>query len=103
MTMNPRLKNILLIIAKNAVNAVITNTALIGMMHNTFNTSSVAGWQALGKATLAVVAGREIVVFLPIVLKWSSTSANPSAIELPSDPPGGKGGIYVPPEPPKGN
>jgi hypothetical protein len=90
--MNLEVKNFLLICVKNAVNAVLTSSALMAMNWGAFNVKSVDGWWNLGKVILAVIASREATVWIPILLKWSSTSANPAAQE--TNPPGG---IYVPP------
>jgi hypothetical protein len=49
---------------------------------------------------LSVIAAREATVWLPILLKWSATSANPAAIEIPANPPATKGGIFIPAEKP---
>ena len=80
--MSLALKNFLLIVLKNALNAVLTNTALIALMHGTFNTITRDGLWNLGKATLAVVVGREVVVWGPIILNWTRTNADP-AVPLP--------------------
>lgn len=72
--MNPSLKNFLLVVFKNAVNAVLTNAALMVLLHGAFNTNTSAGWWNLGKATLSVIVGREAAVWIPIVLKWSNTN-----------------------------
>ncbi len=88
--MNTTFKNVLLITAKNAVNAVLTSTALMAFNWGAFNVTSKDGWWNLGKVVAAVIIGREVAVWVPILLKWSSTSANPAA-ELEG------GGVYVPP------
>lgn len=75
--MNPSVKNFLVICAKNALNAVLTNAGLMALMHGVFNTYSTAGLWNLGKATLVVIGAREAAVWGPIVLKWSTTNANP--------------------------
>lgn len=76
--MHPGLKNFLLIVVKNAVNAVFTNAGLMALMHGTFNKYSKDGLWNMGKATLAVVVAREIMVWGPVVLKWSTTNAQPN-------------------------
>ena len=72
------MKNFLMIVLKNAVNAVITNAGLMAMLHGAFNMYSRSGWWNLGKAALAVVIAREVVVWGPVVLKWTTTNANPN-------------------------
>ena len=71
------MKRFLIICAKNAVNAIITNSGLMAMMHGVFNLYSKDGMWNLGKSTLAVVVAREIMVWGPVVMKWSNTDANP--------------------------
>ena len=90
--MKEGLKNFLLICAKNAVNAVLLNTGLMLKWGQIFNLSTWAGFIALLEATGMVILAREVAVWLPIILKWSSTSSNPAA-ELKG------GGIIVPPHP----
>lgn len=75
--MNPSLKNFLLIVAKNAVNALLTSSAMGAMLPSVFSVHTEAGWFNLLKLAGSTVAAREIAVWLPIVLKWSSTNANP--------------------------
>ncbi len=72
------MKNFLLIAAKNAINAVLTSGALAVLNSGNFNFHSSAGWWNLGKAALSAVIAREATVWLPIVLKWSSTEAAPA-------------------------
>jgi hypothetical protein len=99
--MTTAVKNFLLISLKNAINAILTSSALMALNWGAFNFTSKAGWWNLGKVCLSVIAAREATVWLPILLKWSSTSANPAAIEIPAMPPAERGGLYVPPEKPK--
>lgn len=91
--MNVRLKNLVIIFVKNALNALLTSSAMMAFNWGAFNYTTKAGWWNLGKLVLAVVGSREAAVWLPILLKWSSTSANPSA-ELKAG-----GGVVVPPRP----
>ena len=88
--MNPAFKNFLMICAKNAVNALLTSSALMAFNWGAFNYTTANGWWNLGKVVLAVVLSREVTVWVPILLKWSSTSSNPAA-ELEG------GGVVVPP------
>jgi len=92
--MNPQVKNFLTITVKNAVNALLTSSALMAMNWGAFNFTSKSGWWNLGKVCLSVVSAREVTVWLPLLLKWSVTSANPAAVRTPS------GGLDVP-APPK--
>jgi hypothetical protein len=88
--METSIKNFLLICAKNAVNAVLLNSGLMLKWGSIFNVTSWSGIIALLQATGMVILAREVAVWLPIVFKWSSTSANPAA-ELKG------GGIVIPP------
>ena len=83
--MNATLKNILEIAAKHAVNAILTNSGLMLMLHGAFNITSPDGWWNIGKATLSVVIAREALVWIPVLIKWSSTNDTP-----PGDPPPAK-------------
>jgi hypothetical protein len=76
-----------MIVLKNALNAILTNAALIGLMHDTFNTYSTAGLLNIGKATLSVIGAREAIVWVPVLLKWSSTNADPNKVVLTKIPP----------------
>lgn len=78
MPMNPSVQNFLVIVAKNAVNAILTNAGLMTMMSGAFNIHSSSGWWNLGKATLVVIGSREAMVWVPILLQWSKTSADPA-------------------------
>lgn len=71
------MRNFLVICAKNALNAVITNVGLITLFHSTFNTTSWQGWFNLIKAGIIVILGREAAVWGPILLNWSKTNADP--------------------------
>jgi len=72
------LRSFLIIVLKNAVNAIITNASLIAMLHGAFNITTSVGWWNIGKAALSVVIAREAVVWGPVLIKWSTTNADPS-------------------------
>lgn len=76
--MNPTLKKILIIAAKHAVNAILTNAGLMTMLHGAFNLYSRSGLWNIGKAALSVVIAREFVVWLPVVMRWTNTNADPN-------------------------
>ena len=80
-----KLKNFFIIVAKNAVNAILTNSGLMTLMHGAFNTYSKSGLWNIGKATLAVVAAREAMVWGPELIRWSMTNANPSDLNKSLD------------------
>ncbi len=80
-----KVKVFLIITAKNAVNAIITNAALMAMFHGQFaNVWSKSGWWDVGKVALSVVISREVIVWGPVLLKWTTTNA-----DLPAGPPKG--------------
>ena len=74
--MPEKLKSFLVIAGKNAVNAVLTNAALMTMLHGAFNVPTSSGWWDIGKTTLAVVLSREAIIWGPKLLKWSSSGTN---------------------------
>ena len=92
--MNLALKNVLTIGLKNAVNALLTNTGLWITMPNNFNLHNWSGIKHILYAALSVIGSREATVWLPILLKWSVTSANPAAERT------AEGGLVVPPPKP---
>lgn len=96
--MNPAIKNFFLISAKNAVNALLLNTALWAKFPGVFNLNSKAGLWNFGYGILICIGSREVAVWGPVLLQWSSTSANPAAIQLPATPPAVRSGIYVAPK-----
>lgn len=76
MSLNQTFKNILVIAAKNAVNAIVTNGTLMAMLPGVINLNSTAGlWNVL-KVTISTVVAREGIVWLPKIIKWSATNAD---------------------------
>jgi hypothetical protein len=81
--MNTTIRTFLIITMKNAVNAVITNAALLAAFHGQFaNPTSKSGWWDIAKVTLSVIISREVIVWGPVLLKWTTTNA-----DLPAPPP----------------
>lgn len=78
------MKNFLMIVLKNAVNAILTNAGLMTLMHGVFNKYSTDGLWNIGKATLVVVAAREVIVWAPVIMKWTTTNASPDSIQPPA-------------------
>lgn len=72
--MNPKLKAVLIIAAKHAVNAILTNGTLMGLMSGTFHMHSRQGWMNILRLTAGVVVSREGLVWLPKILKWSQSN-----------------------------
>ena len=77
------MKNFLLICLKNALNAILTNTTLLATMPTTFNFTQ-AGIIAMLKVAGGCVLAREGSVWLPVLLKWSTTDATPDSVKQPS-------------------
>ena len=71
--MNPKVKAFLVVSAKQAINAVLTSSALSGLFHSTFNLSDPTHVMNVAKAIGAVVAAREIMVWGPKLLKWTQS------------------------------
>lgn len=79
LSLHPKLKRYLIIAGKNAVFAILTNGALMLQWHSIFNFDNWPGVYAVLRATLSVIASREALVFLPRLLKWAQTDADPDA------------------------
>jgi len=84
--MNASIKNFLIIVAKNAVNAILTSGVLAVIDSGNFNFHSTAGYWNIGKACLAAVVAREAAVWGPIVMKWSTTNADPNVVVIQTPP-----------------
>lgn len=78
------IRALLIVAAKNAVNAILTNMGLMAMFSNTFNWHSWAGVLAMAKATGLVVLAREVVVWVPKLLKWSDTAQSAQSVQSAS-------------------
>jgi hypothetical protein len=77
------LRTFFIITIKNGVNAIITNASLIAMFHGQFaNITSKSGWWDVLKVTLSVILSREVIVWGPVLLKWTTTNS-----DLPAPPP----------------
>jgi hypothetical protein len=85
-TMSPAIKNFLLITIKNAVNAVLTDGALMVAFSSTFHLHTWQGVKNLLISSGIVVATREATVWGPIVMRWSQTNATPSSLPATSAP-----------------
>lgn len=76
--MNATFKSFLIIAAKNAVNAVITNATLMATLPGVINLSSSAGLWNILKVTGGTIVAREVTVWGPVLIKWSTTGAVPN-------------------------
>ena len=75
--MNATLKKVLLISAKNAVNAVLTNGTLLAAMPGVINLHSSDGLWNILKVTIGVVISREAMIWVPVLIKWSTSNGTP--------------------------
>lgn len=67
-----------MIVAKNAVNAILTNAVLMGELPKVFELHDRSGIINIAKVAVATIGAREAVVWLPIIMKWSTTNATPT-------------------------
>lgn len=72
-----------MIFLKNLVNALLTNSSLLALWHSQVNFTH-AGLINMLRVAGGCVAAREAIVWLPILMKWSSTNADPSALDIAS-------------------
>src|SRR4051794_15216086 len=77
--MNISLKKVLIVSAKNAVNAILTNSVLMTTLGNWQQLHTAAGWVVVGKVTLSCILAREAMVWVPKVLAWSQSETNGKA------------------------
>ena len=74
--MSQQIKTILIISAKHAVNAVLTNAALVAMFHQFFGLYSKLAFEHMLGVAAATVASREAMVWIPKILKWSTSGVD---------------------------
>jgi hypothetical protein len=70
MNLSPKVKALLIISAKQAVGAVMGNSALWALMPTTFNFHDTAGWSHFGLATLSFIWAAEGKVWIPKLYTW---------------------------------
>jgi hypothetical protein len=76
--MNSSIRNFFTIVLKNAVNAILTNGTMMAMLPGVFNFHDHAGLINIAKLAGSTVLAREVAVWLPLILQWSKTSADPA-------------------------
>jgi len=76
--MNPQLKNVLVISAKQGLNALLVNTAASQFWPQIFTIHTKAGLFNFLYLIGAQVGAREVAVWLPVLLRWSTTNADPT-------------------------
>jgi len=71
------LRNFGVIALKNAVNALLVNTGAWLILPANFNLGNKAAVWNIVKLALVTVGSREAAVWVPKLIKWSSTDSNP--------------------------
>lgn len=71
------MKKFLTIALKNAVNAILVNVLPVIMDNGHFNVRTAHGWEHVGMLAVSAIAAREGIVWVPALLKWSSTDSTP--------------------------
>lgn len=77
--MNATLRYTWRVTAKQAVNAIMTNGALMALIPKTFHMHSLEGWSHIMELTGATILSRELMVWGPKILAWS-TAPEPEPI-----------------------
>lgn len=77
--MQPMLKRALIISSKNAVNALLTNSVLMTMLHQWHSLNTRSEWAQIGEVALSCVLAREGIIWLPKILAWSQSATNGEA------------------------
>jgi len=72
--MHPKLRKFLILFAKHAVNALLTNTVLMTMLHSFANLHTKIGWEHVSELALSTVVSREAMVWIPKLLAWSAST-----------------------------
>lgn len=78
--MSSRLKKIWEISWKNALNAVLVNSALMLKFHDRFNFDNWAGVKAVLFMAGITIAAREASIWVPVLLKLSQSAPNPDDV-----------------------
>jgi hypothetical protein len=74
---NPKLKSFAIISLKQAVNALLVTFSASQFAPSTFSYTNWHGFLNILKLAGSVVAAREAQIWVPWLLKWSSTAATP--------------------------
>ncbi|HKN69702.1 MAG TPA: hypothetical protein VJX30_01490 [Terriglobales bacterium] len=69
------MKQFLIYVLKNAVNASLAAIVPIWKNYSTYNLSTLHGWLNVGAILGGAVLAREAVILYPQLLKWSQTNA----------------------------
>lgn len=82
-----RLRRILNISLKNAVNSLLTNSAFLTATGNWHTLNTRAGWVSVLYLAGSTIVAREGIVWLPKILAWSQSA---ESSDSPVDPPAAK-------------
>jgi hypothetical protein len=74
-------KQFFIISAKQAVNVILLDTGLWAGFPTVFNLKDLAGLEHIGYAALLAIGTREVAVWVPVLLKWSTTNATPDEMQ----------------------
>jgi hypothetical protein len=74
--MNASIKNGLIFAAKNAVNAALVAVGPILATPQSYNLNTGAGLKHVGILMGSAVVSRELMVWVPKLMKWSSTNGS---------------------------
>lgn len=72
--MRPKLKRMLILSAKHAVNAILTNSVLMTTLGSWSQIHTRGGWWTIGKVALSTIVAREAMVWGPKLLAWSQST-----------------------------
>jgi hypothetical protein len=72
---NKSVENVLIIAAKNAVNAALTSLTPIFATPQAYNLNTKAGLEHVGLLVAGAVASRELMVWVPKLMAWSTTQS----------------------------
>jgi hypothetical protein len=78
-------RNFFIIALKNAANALIVNVGAWMILPANFNFHDKAAIWNIAKLAGVTVISRESAVWIPVILKWSQTNAQPEALQAKLD------------------
>lgn len=68
------MKQFLIYVAKNAVNAALAAIVPVAKNYQTYNLATLHGWENIGLIIGGAVLAREAVILYPKLLAWSTTN-----------------------------
>lgn len=71
--MSPNLKSFLIKVAKQAVNAALVSLGPVFATPNAYNLTTTTGLEHVGFLVIGAVGAREILVWVPVLIKWSQS------------------------------